>query len=220
MFNCSSITKKQFVAITGLLLVIFIFVHLAGNLFIYGGPDALNGYAKKLHSLGPFVWVMRLGLLIVFLTHMMFTGSIVVENIRARGGLQRYAVDKSVGNRSWFTRLMPFTGAYIFFFIVWHIMDFTAINQEGPRSFINGVSYGIYGVVVNALSDPLHAIFYIIAMCFLGMHLAHGVESYFQTIGYRHPVMTPIIQKLTKAIALIITLGFSSIPVYILLMSH
>ena len=220
MLTISSIAKKQIVALSGLLLVIFIIFHLAGNMFIYGGPEAFNGYAKKLHSLGGLMWVARFGLLAVFLTHFLFTFMVVTDNIRARGGLQRYAVDKPVGKRSWFTRLMPFSGTYILVFVIWHILDFTAINQEGPRSVINGVSYGIYGVVVNALSDPLHAIFYIIAMCFLGMHLAHGVQSYFQTTGYRHPVFTPFIQRVSNIISFIVAIGFSSIPLYVLYLSH
>lgn len=220
MLSIPSITKKQVVATTGLLLVLFLIFHLAGNLFIYGGPDAFNGYAKKLHSLGPLIWLPRLGLLVVALLHVIFTAAVVLENIKARGGVQRYAVDKPTGKRSWFTRLMPFSGVYIFVFIVWHIMDFTTIDQHGPRSEINGIAHGIYGVVYNSFADPLHSIFYIIAMCFVGMHLAHGVQSYFQTMGIRSKPYVPVITRLANYLAIFITLMFSSIPIFILILSH
>lgn len=216
MLTLSSITKKQTVALTGLLLILFLIVHLAGNLTIYFGPEAFNGYAHKLHSLGVLLWVPRILLLIIFLTHVILTASLVIDNIRARTGLHRYAVDQSVGKRSWFTRLMPFTGSYIFLFIIWHILDFTMMDQSGPRSYINGISFGIYGVVKNALSDPMHAGLYIIAMCFLGMHLSHGVKSYQQTMGWRHPIITPLINRITVMISWLLVLGFSSIPLFIL----
>ena len=218
-FN-SSITKKQIVAVTGLLLIIFIIAHLGGNLFIYGGPKALNAYAHKLHSLGALLWVPRIGLLVVFLIHVIFTYLLVMENIKARGGLTRYAVHKPVGQRSLATRLMPYSGAYIFFFVIWHLMDFALVDQHGPRSFINGVSYGVYGLVFNAFANPVHGLLYIVAVCFLGLHLCHGVESFFQTSGYNHPKYTPMIKKTSHIFALLMVIGYSSIPVYVYLLTH
>ena len=136
----SSITKKQIVAVTGLALVLFIIAHLAGNLFIYGGPDAFNGYAKKLKSFGPVLWMMRGGILVIFLTHVSVTYLLVLENIKARGP-RRYQVD--VPSISWAQRLMPYSGAYLFFYVIWHLLDFTLIDQHGPLSFMNGYSYGL-----------------------------------------------------------------------------
>ena len=208
----SSITKKQIVAVTGLALVFFIIMHLAGNLFIYGGPDAFNGYAKKLRSFGPVLWMMRAGLLAVFLIHVFVTYLLVLENIKARGP-KRYQVDGQP--LSWAQRLMPYSGAYLFFYIIWHLLDFTFIDQHGPFSFINGRSYGLYGVVVNAFVDPLHGLLYIIAMCFLGLHLAHGVESFIQTLGFNHARWARGLKCFSGYFALAVAAGYSSIPVYV-----
>ena len=211
----SSITKKQIIALTGLLLIVFIIGHLAGNLFIYGGPEAFNGYAEKLEKLRPVLNIMEYALLFVFVIHILLTVLVVIENIKARGGLKRYAVDKSVGDRSWATRLMPYTGTYILLFIVWHLFDFTFADHNGVRSYIAGKSYGLYGVVVNSFVDPLHSVLYVIAMCFLGLHLSHGTESLVQTFGFNHPRYTPAILKLSRCFALLIVIAYSSIPLYV-----
>jgi len=208
----SSITKKQIVAVTGLALVLFIIVHLAGNLYIYGGPGVFNGYAKKLKGFGALLWVARAGLLTVFLTHVFVTYFLVLENIKARGA-KRYQVD--VPSISLAQRLMPYSGAYLFFYVIWHLLDFSFIDQHGPRSFINGHSYGLYGVVVNAFADPLHGLLYIMAMCFLGLHLAHGVESFIQTLGFNHARWAKGLKCFSEYFALAVVVGYSSIPVYI-----
>ncbi len=216
----SSITKKQTVAITGLLLVLFIIAHLGGNLLIYGGPHVLNTYSQKLHSMSILLWGMRLGLLAVFLIHVTVTYLLVVENIKARGGLNRYAVDKPVGNRSFTARLMPYSGAYLFGFVIWHLKDFTLIDHHGARSFIHGASQGVYGVVFNSFIDPLHGLLYIIAVCFLGLHLCHGVESYFQTMGTHSTKCKQTIVKLSNYFTFLVVVGYSSVPVYVYLMTH
>lgn len=213
----SSITKKQIVALTGLGLILFVIAHLAGNLFIYGGPVAFNGYADKLEGLGLFLKAAEYGLLLVFLTHIWLTASLVYENIKARRGLKRYAVDKPVGERSLATRLMPYSGTYLLLFIVWHLFDFDFADDTGVRSMIAGKSYGLYGVVVNSFANPLHSVLYIIAMCFLGLHLAHGVESTFQTLGLRNP---PAFKKFSRYFAVLVAAAFSSIPVYVLIGGH
>ncbi len=214
-FPLTSICKKQIVAITGLMLVLFIIAHLVGNLFIYGGPSAFNAYAEKLEHLGIVLKVMEYGLLLVFLIHIWFTATVVLENIKARGGLTRYAVDYPSQQRSWATRLMPYSGTYILLYVIWHLFDFTFIDKEGPRSYIGDESYGLYGVVVNAFADPLHAVLYVIAMCFLGLHLAHGVESVIQTLGIKNSKHSTAINNFSRCFAILIVIGFSSIPIYI-----
>ncbi|MBI4308750.1 MAG: succinate dehydrogenase cytochrome b subunit [Candidatus Omnitrophica bacterium] len=212
----SSIAKKQIVAVTGLALIGFIIAHLAGNLFIYGGPDVFNAYAEELAHFRPALYVVEYALLAVFIIHIWVTALLVLENIKARGGLRRYAVDKPVGNRSLATRLMPYSGTYILLFVLWHLLDFTFIDHDGPRSYIAGKSYGLYGVVVNSFADPAHSFLYIVAMCFLGLHLAHGAQSCAQTFGFNHPKYTPAIKKFSRYFAVLIVIAYSSIPLYVL----
>jgi succinate dehydrogenase / fumarate reductase cytochrome b subunit len=171
-----------------------------------------NGYAKMLHSLGPLLWVMRIGLISVFLTHVSFTYLLVMENIKARG-TQRYKVENPPLSLA--QRLMPYSGVYLFFYVIWHLLDFTLIDQHGPRSFINGHAYGIYGVVVNAFADPLHGLLYILAMCFLGLHLAHGVESFIQTLGFNHARWAKGLKTFSQYFALAMVIAYSSVPVYV-----
>lgn len=212
----SSIGKKQVVASTGLLLILFVIGHLAGNLLIYLGPEAFNGYAEKLRHLRPGLYVVEVGLLAVFVVHMWFTALVVMENYAARP--VRYSVNAAVGERSWGARLMPYTGTVILAFVIWHLLDFTFIDHDGPRSVLSdGKSYHLYGVVYNAFSDPLHSAFYVIAMAAVGFHLSHGIQSFAQTFGFSHPTLTPIIKRMSAALGVIIAVAYSSIPVYVLL---
>jgi succinate dehydrogenase / fumarate reductase cytochrome b subunit len=215
-FPLNSITKKQLVAVTGLALILFVIMHLAGNLFIFGGPDMFNAYSKKLHALGLLLWVARIGLILAFVTHIYFTYLLVLENIKARGGVSRYAVNANVGRRNWATRIMPYTGTFLYAYIVWHVFDFTLVDQHGMKAVIDGVNYGLYGVVVNSLSNPLNAVFYIAAMFSLGFHLLHGIQSVMQTFGFNHPIWTPFIKRTGFFLSVAIAAGFSSIPLFIL----
>lgn len=217
--NLSSIAKKQAVALTGVLLILFIITHLGGNLFIYAGPGVFNAYAHQLHSLGPLLMAARLGLLVVFLIHICLSSFLVIENIKASGGYKRYAVQKSVGRRSLAEALMPYTGLYIFAFVIYHILDFAYADNLGPRSLILGKSYGIYGIVFNSFRDPVHGLLYIIAVCFLGLHLCHGVQSLMQTGGFR-PKWVHVIKMSSDYFALLMVIGYSSIPVYVYFLSQ
>ncbi len=211
----SSIGRKQIVATTGLLLILFIIAHLAGNLLIFLGPEAFNHYAHKLAGLRPGFYVVEVGLAGVFIIHIYFTALLVLENIAARS--QRYSVYNPKGERSLAAKLMPYTGTFLLAFLIWHLTDFTFADKYGPRSFLpDGKSYELYGLVYNSFADPVHSILYILAMMCLGFHLGHGVESFIQTFGFNHPVCTPKIKKFGYYFALVITLGYSSIPVYVM----
>jgi succinate dehydrogenase / fumarate reductase, cytochrome b subunit len=215
----SSIAKKQTVAITGFLLILFIIVHLGGNLFIYAGPHAFNSYAHKLHSFGPLLLIPRALLLIIFLIHIFVIYIIVIENIKARGGFKRYAIDQAVGKRTLAERIMAWSGLYILVFVIFHILDFAWTDPQGPRTFIYGKSYGVYGLVFNSFKDPVHGVLYILAVCFLGMHLSHGFQSMIQTYGFR-PKWESFIKKCSAYFALIIVVGYSSIPIYVYYLSR
>ena len=168
----SSIGKKQIVAATGLCLILFIIGHLAGNLFFYSGPEAFNKYAEKLAHLRPGLLLVEAGLVVIFFVHMWLTVVLAIENHLARP--VGYAVHKSAGKRSLATRLMPVTGTIIIAFVIWHLLDFTFSDHHGLLSVLDdGHSHGLYGVVYNAFSNPIHSTLYIIAMAALGFHLSH-----------------------------------------------
>ena len=213
----SSIGRKQIVAATGLILILFVTGHLAGNLFIYGGEDAFNGYAKKMASLRPALNFVEAGLLFIFIVHMWVTTLLVLDNIKARG-TQGYSKEKAVGNRSWATRLMPYTGTAILVFVIFHLLDFTFVDHHGPRSILSdGKSYGLYGVVLNSFNDVLHSALYILAVICVGLHLSHGVESFFQTFGLNDSKCSACIKTFSHFFALVVTVGYCSIPIFVLL---
>lgn len=212
----SSVGRKQIVAVTGLLLILFVAGHLAGNLFFYGGPKVFNAYAQKLAHLRPGLYLVEIVLAFVVLAHIYFTVALVIENRQARS--QKYSVQNPKGKRSLATRLMPFTGTILFAFVVRHLLDFTFVDHYGPKSFLaDGKSYGLYGVVYNAFADVGHSLFYVVAMFCLGFHLYHGVDSVVQTFGWRDLKRVAALKRIAFALSVGITLGFSSIPVFVLL---
>lgn len=212
----TSIGKKQIVATTGLLLVLFLILHLAGNLAIFAGPAFFNGYAEALKKVRPFVLVIELALLGVFLVHVVTTIWLVLENIKSAGAT-RYAVSNKRGNTPIATQLRVITGLFLLGFVVWHLFDFTFTEHHGARSLMDGQSLGLYGVVYNSFLNPIHSILYIIAMGCLGFHLAHGVQSFMQTYGFRDEKYVATVVKISNIFAIVIALGFSSIPIYIMM---
>ncbi len=214
----SLVTIKQLVALSGLAMVGFLVAHLLGNLLIFSGPVALNSYAYKLHSLGPVLWVMRLGLLAMFLMHFILVIYLVIVNKKARKN--NYAVSIHKKTRSLFTQTMRYSGLLIFVYIFVHLFDFTFTPHTAENSVIDGVYYGLYGHVYNDFINPIRSVFYIVTMFAIGFHLIHGVQSVLQTFGFYHPVYTPIIKKISWAVAALVALGFSSIPIYVLLHHH
>jgi len=219
----TTVGKELIVGVTGILLVLFIFGHLAGNLLILAGPDAFNAYAQQMLDLGPLLWVARIGLVAVFSAHIGMAIALAHAGSKARG-TQRYEVEKSVGRKSAATRLMVISGATILAFLLFHVYDFTITgDREGDRSFVDGMgeaSLGLYGVVFNSFANPVRSLFYIIAVCGVGLHLTHAIASVASTLGVLTEKNTAKAEMAAMAIGIIVAVGFSSIPLYVLLRAH
>jgi len=201
------------------MLILFVLGHLAGNLLIILGPEAFNKYANKMISLRPGLYVVEYGLGLVFLIHIYFTTLIVYGNIKARD--KNYTVQKNQGKRSLATRLMPWTGTFLIVFLICHLIDFTFSDHHGPLSYLPyGESLGLYGVVYTTFMDLQLSLFYVIAMCCLGLHLSHGISSFIQTFGFNHPRYTPIVMKIGAVIGFSIAVAYSSIPIYVFIDSQ
>ena len=211
----SSIGKKQMVAVSGIALVLFLIAHVLGNLNMFIGPKAMNDYAYMLHNLGggTIVWIARAGLLTMFLLHFGLVINLIIMNKRARA--QSYAMPLHKKTRSIFTKFMRFSGLVLFLYIIFHLIDYTFTPHTDLNSTVRGEYMGLYGHVYNSFLNPLRSIWYIFSMCAVGMHLIHGIESVVQTFGFRHPVYTPLISKLSWLIAGIIVIGFSSVPIFV-----
>ena len=194
----SSVFKKQMVAITGLALVGFIIIHLAGNLIIFLGPAAFNHYSETLHAVPELLWIARVTLIAAVIVHIYLTILVTIEN-RASGGSGRYAVKATHGETNFAKKFMILTGALLFFFLFLHLFDFTIGDKTGPQAELNGQELAIYGVVWNSFLNPLRVLVYLAAVWCVGMHLSHGIQSLFQTIGFYHDRYTPVIRNASLA---------------------
>jgi succinate dehydrogenase / fumarate reductase cytochrome b subunit len=211
----SSVFKKQLVAITGLALVGFIIVHLAGNFIIFLGPAAFNHYSETLHAVPELLWIARATLIVALVAHIYFTVLVTIEN-RASGGGNRYAVSATHGSTDFAKKFMILTGALLFFFLFLHLYDFTIGEKTGPRTVLNGQELAVYGLVWNSFHNPLRVIVYLAAVWCVGMHLSHGIQSLFQSIGFYHDRYTPMIRNASLAIGAVVACGFSLIPIYVI----
>ncbi|MBR9986326.1 MAG: succinate dehydrogenase cytochrome b subunit [Desulfosarcina sp.] len=204
----SSIGKKLLMAITGFSFCGFLAAHLAGNLTIYGGKDAFNGYAEHLHALGPLLTVAELVLLSFFLVHVITGLILYLQNLKARP--VRYAVNKTAGGRTFGSATMPYTGALLLAFIVFHLLNF---------SFVDKTNTTIFNIVSSAFSSPVYVVIYILAMVVAAVHVSHGFWSTFQTVGANHPKYMPLIQTVGIAFAVVVGIGFGFLPIYIFLLA-
>ena len=214
----SSIGKKLIVAITGAMLVLFLIGHMAGNLLIFQGREDMNGYAEFLHHMlhGWGVWFARIGLLAAFLIHIVATISLTRQNREARQS--RYEFQKTnVASRS--SQIMIWSGLTVLAFVVFHIFHFTVrvdSDLAGMKESVDGAErHDVYGMVVRGFQNLFVVLFYIVGITLLCSHLSHGIASVFQTLGLRSDETRDAEKKLGLAIAVILWLGFLSIPVSI-----
>jgi succinate dehydrogenase / fumarate reductase cytochrome b subunit len=204
----ASIGKKMMMAVTGFSFCGFLAAHLAGNLTIYGGKDAFNSYAEHLHSLGPLLTVAELVLLAFFLVHVITGLTLFLQNLKARPN--RYAVNKSAGGRTIGSATMPYTGALLLAFIVFHLLNFHFVDKSDTT---------IFNIVSDAFSNTGYVLIYILAMVVAAVHVSHGFWSAFQTLGANHPKYMPLIRTAGIGFAVAIGVGFGFLPIYIFLLA-
>lgn len=207
----SPIGRKWIVAITGIILILFVIAHLLGNLSIFLGPEAINAYAAKLQDLGALLWVARIGLLLAVFLHIWFTISLWRENLAARP--QKYAVKNDL-QTTVYARLMRLSGLVVLAFVLFHLAEFTwqAFTPEYKTWVDAQGRHDVYRMVIAGFSSPFVTGFYLLAIGLLAMHLSHGIASLFQTLGITTARMRPLFEKGGRAIAWIIFAGYVSIP--------
>jgi succinate dehydrogenase / fumarate reductase cytochrome b subunit len=205
----SSIGKKLMMAVTGLCFLLFLCVHLGGNLTLFGGGGLFNAYATHLHALGPLVTAAEWGLLILALIHILTGVTLFFANLRARP--QRYRVNHWAGGRTVGSATMPYTGILILAFVVFHLVNFHFADRTGTT---------LYAIVAEAFSSPLYVTLYVIAMILVAFHVSHGFWSLFQTLGLNHPKYMPAVERIGLLLSLLFGIGFGAIPVFILLFAQ
>jgi len=207
-FIWTSIGKKLLMAVTGISFCGFLLLHLAGNLTVYRGKDALVTYSEKLHALGPLLTLAEFGLLFLGLVHVLIGAILFYENLTTRP--QKYAVKKSAGGRTIGSATMPYTGVLILTFVIIHLLNF---------HFVDRTDRTIFQIVAATFSNPGYVIGYIAAMIVAAVHVSHGFWSAFQTFGASHPKYTPLLRGLGILFSLLVAIGFGALPIYIAMIS-
>jgi succinate dehydrogenase / fumarate reductase cytochrome b subunit len=211
----SSIGRKLVVAVTGVLLLGFLIAHLAGNLQIFLGRDAINGYAVKLRQLGPLLWILRVGLLVAALAHVVLSVQLAVENRVARPVRYRRSgrVQTTLPARS-----MTLTGLMVLAFVLFHLAHFTwrLTHPEYSRLLDPEGRLDVYSMMVLGFQQRAIAGTYMLAMLLLGLHLIHGLNSIWQTFGFNHPRWNGLLLATGPLLGTLITGGYMAIPAAVL----
>ncbi|MCF7798182.1 MAG: succinate dehydrogenase cytochrome b subunit [Lentisphaeria bacterium] len=216
----SSVGKKYLMALTGLFWVLFLIIHLAGNLVLLSGhSDAYNKYSHFLLSLGELLYVLEFILLAFILLHIYSGITVAIGKLRARP--QSYKVQKNLGGASRKTvsaTTMIYSGLLLFIFLVVHISHFKyQVGVNGDyTTVIGGVEmHDFYRLVYDSFSYGWYVLFYEVIMILVFSHLRHGFWSGFQSLGVNHPRWSPFIDGLGIVIAVVVGFGFLVIPLYI-----
>jgi len=203
----SSVGKKALMALTGLLLVGFLVEHLHGNLKLLEDPsgESFDDYVRFLQGFGPLLLAAEIGLALLFLAHVYLALRLTLENIQARD--HRYVVRRSRGGATFGSLSMFYTGALILGYLLKHVYDF----RFDSRFFADPDA-----LVKATLSRPGHALLYFVASIVLGIHLSHGFQSAFQSMGINHPRWTPLITITGRILAVLFATAFAAFPIYFL----
>ena len=215
-FYQSSIGKKYVVAVTALLLILYVLGHLVGNLQIYMGPDRINTYAKFLHDLGPILLVVRVILLTGFVIHIVATIQLAQENRLAHP--QKYAV-AGYQRSTMASRTMIVSGLIVLCFVIYHLLQFTLqVTDPEFREVHDSMGrHDVYRMLILGFRNPLVSLFYVIALFLLTTHLSHGFASVVQTLGINNRKIANFVSTGGQTLAWVIFAGYISIPVTILL---
>ena len=206
-FYQAAIGKKVVMGVTGLIGTGFVIGHMAGNLLVFRGPDAINAYSRFLKSTGELLWIVRLVLIGAVVLHVIAAVQLTLQNRAARpvGYVERKPQVTTLASRT-----MRLGGVILLAFIVLHILHFTTgtIRPSGVFSETD-----VYGNIVASFRIWWVALFYVIAMVSLGLHLYHGAWSSVRSLGYAQPSDDPLHRRIALAVAVIVWLGFTVIPV-------
>jgi succinate dehydrogenase / fumarate reductase cytochrome b subunit len=206
----STVGKKIVMAVTGLILIGFLVTHVVGNLLAFGGPAKINAYSAFLHGTGEILWVARGVLLVSLILHVIAAAQLTRMDRAARP--VEYA-RRSPQAATVASRTMRWGGVLLLAFIIYHLLHFT-FGAVHPQ-FVEGDPY--HNIVTGFQQHPLIAGFYLAAMAGLGLHLYHGGSAMFQSLGLSHPAWNPGRQRLMRAAAALIALGFAAIPLGVVL---
>jgi succinate dehydrogenase / fumarate reductase cytochrome b subunit len=222
----SSLGRKFIMAGSGCVLFLFVVGHMVGNLQFFLPPEAINRYAHFLQSLGELLWAERLFMLTMLVLHVWSEASLTIENRTARP--EPYGSGKAPFAASLASRTMFISGLILGSFLIYHLLHFTVRVES-----INGTSIPIgqlkdpatghpdcYAMMVAGFSVMPVSLLYLVGVGLLCFHLSHGVQAMFQSLGLRNAAYAALVAKASKVIALVLFLGYASIPASVVVFAH
>lgn len=219
-----SIGKKLIMALSGIFLVVFLIVHLLGNLLLLVGPEAFIEYA---HFMGtnPVIRIAEVGLFAFFAFHIVDGLWLWSKNRKARD--KQYAVSSKGANASWFSKNMHWTGIVILTFLILHLVSFWFLGRFGIdinlgadpayQSMGADKEVTLYFKSVSHFQVWWYSLIYIVAMAFVGFHINHGFQSAFQSLGIDHSKFKTVIKGTGTLLAIVLSAGYAAIPLYFLI---
>jgi succinate dehydrogenase / fumarate reductase cytochrome b subunit len=206
-FYASMVGKKVVMGVTGLIGVGFVVLHSLGNLLVFRGPGAINAYSHFLKSTGELLWALRVVLILSVILHVVAAVQLTRQSRAARpvGYAKRENQVATVASRT-----MRWGGALLLVFIVVHILHFTTGTIRPAGGFS---STDVYANVVTSFRIWWVALFYVISMIALGLHLFHGAWSSVRSIGVSPPSPQPLHRRISLAVAVLVWAAFTAIPV-------
>jgi len=213
----STIALKMLMAVSGIIFILFVLVHMYGNLQAFAGHDAYNEYAHHIREIGEpmlpregLLWIIRAGLIVALVVHVYCAVTLWRRAARAR--TVKYQVKKNLAS-TFSSRMMRWGGLALLLFVVWHLLNFTI----GKVNVTGGPTNDPYTLLVDSFETWWLTLIYLLAMLALGLHLHHGVWSSAQTLGLTNNARARRNAKgLGVIVAVVIAGGFSLVPIFIL----
>lgn len=210
----STVGKKTIMAVSGLIMLLYLVVHMLGNLKVFFGSGVFNHYAHWLRTIGePFLhyewglWIIRVVLVAAVVLHAVCAYQLSCRDLRARPVAYVHKRPRA----GYATHTMRWGGIILALFIVWHLLDLTTLTVNR-----NAQPGQPYQNVVATFHTWYSDIIYIVAMLALGLHIRHGFWSAAQTLGAGSPIRDRALKATANALALVLTVGFISVPVAVM----
>ena len=211
----NSVFKKVVMAVSGIVMLLYLIAHVVGNLKVFAGRESFNSYSEWIRTVGEpavpnqtVLTIVRIVLLVAVIAHFWAAVSLWRQAKRARP--ERYVTKKPVA-QSYASRTMRWGGVIVLLFIIWHILDLTvgAVNPDGGDTTP-------YDRLVASFSNPFITAFYVLALVLLGMHLRHGIWSATQTLGQSNKRRERTVNAFAVAFSTVLIAGFLIVPFSVL----
>src|SRR5687767_4201327 len=216
-FYQSTVGKKVIMAVTGLIGIGYVILHMAGNLQAFAGREKINAYSALLHGPGAeLLWLARVVLVVAVVLHVVSATQLtrLARAARPVGYKNREPQVSTIASRT-----MRWGGFLLLAFIIFHLLHLTTrqIDPAGWATRMDAAGrYDIYGNVVASFRIWWVSAIYLVAMVLLGMHLWHGVWSFGRSLGVAKPSDHPLRRRLAPILAAVLWLGFSIVPIAVL----